>query len=199
MSKRLKSPEVHAGSMADIAFLLLIFFLVTTTIETDSGLDRMLPKKNPDPPKPFNERNVLRIAINGENQLLLEDNPIGIEDIKSKAIAFLDNGGDARSCNYCKGANDPTSSDNPLEAIISLSNTRETSYGTYITVQNQLVGAYNELRNRESQRLYKVNFTDMHAHYLDANTPTDTKNALREKVKTIQKMYPLNLLEAKIK
>ena len=153
MARRSGAPEVNAGSMADIAFLLLIFFLVTTTIETDAGLDRMLPPiEPPDTDVIIKQKNIFQVNINKNGQLLADDELISLKDLRAKATAFLDNGGDG-SCSYCKGKKNPESSDNPTKAIISLKNDRETKYATYITVQNELVGAYNDLRNREAQAL----------------------------------------------
>ena len=79
-----------------------------------------------------------------------------IADLRSLAVDFLDNGGgiDEEACNYCPGSKDPKSSDNPEKAIISLKNDRETSYKVYISVQNELVAAYNELRDREFLRMF---------------------------------------------
>jgi len=146
MARRGGAPEVSAGSMADIAFLLLIFFLVTTTIETDAGLDRMLPPiEPPDTDVIIKQKNIFQVNINKNGQLLADDNLIDLKELKAKAIEFLDNNGD-KSCSYCKGKKDPGSSDNPEKAIISLKNDRETKYSTYITVQNELVGALT-LRN----------------------------------------------------
>ncbi|WP_086477680.1 ExbD/TolR family protein [Arenibacter amylolyticus] len=201
MSKRGAPPEVNAGSMADIAFLLLIFFLVTTTIETDAGLDRMLPPiEPPDTDVVIKQKNIFQVNINRDGQLLADEELIDIKDLRAKAMAFLDNGGAPAGspdyCNYCQGNRDPSSSDNPSKAIISLKNDRETKYGTYITVQNELVAAYNELRNREAQRLYKRNFTDMEAEYLNPETSDEDKERLKERVKSIQDLFPMKLSEA---
>ena len=202
MPRRGAPPEVNAGSMADIAFLLLIFFLVTTTIETDAGLDRMLPPIEPPEVEPpvIKEKNIFTVNINRNGQLLVEEEITPIEKLRERAIAFLDNGGapagSPEYCDYCKGARSSDSSDNPNKAIISLKNDRETKYSTYITVQNELVGAYNELRNREAQRLYGRDFTDMEADYLDPETPSGTKDELKEKVKRIQDLFPQKLSEA---
>jgi biopolymer transport protein ExbD len=115
MAKR-KAPEVNAGSMADIAFLLLIFFLVTTTIETDSGLNRKLPPMEDvvDPPI-IKERNIFTVVVNKFNDLLVEEEPMELSELREAAIAFLDNGGGKgeEGCSYCEGARDPDSSDNP--------------------------------------------------------------------------------------
>merc|ERR1711879_989339 len=196
MARRAGAPEVSAGSMADIAFLLLIFFLVTTTIETDAGLDRMLPPiEPPDTDVVIKQKNIFQVNINKNGQLLADDELIELKDLRSKAMAFLDNGGDG-TCSYCQGRKNAESSDNPSKAIISLKNDRETKYSTYITVQNELVGAYNDLRNREAQRLYKKNFVDMEAEYLNPETDDDVKEELKEKVKKIQDLFPQKLSEA---
>lgn len=187
--------------MADIAFLLLIFFLVTTTIETDAGLDRMLPPiEPPDTDVIIKQKNIFQVSINRDGQLLADEELTNIQDLREKAKAFLDNGGAPSGspdyCSYCKGKRDPSSSDSPAKAIISLKNDRETKYGTYITVQNELVGAYNDLRNREAQRLYKKDFTDMEAEYLNPETPDHVREDLKEKVKRIQELFPQKLSEA---
>ncbi len=200
MARRGGAPEVSAGSMADIAFLLLIFFLVTTTIETDAGLDRMLPPiEPPDVDVIIKEKNIFQVNINKNGQLLADDNLIDLKDLRAKAMEFLDNNGDA-SCTYCKGKKNPESSDNPQKAIISLKNDRETKYSTYITVQNELVGAYNELRNREAQRLFKRDFVEIEAEYLNPETKDKLDETaydeLKEKVKRIQELFPQKLSEA---
>ena len=192
---------MNAGSMADIAFLLLIFFLVTTTIETDAGLDRMLPPiEPPDTDVVIKQKNIFTVSINKSGQLLVEEELMNLEDLRDAAIAFLDNGGapagSPEYCNYCQGKRDASSSDNPQKAIISLKNDRETAYKTYITVQNELVGAYNDLRNRESRRLYNRDFTEMESEYLNPETPSSVRDELKEKVQRIQELFPQKLSEA---
>lgn len=206
MAKR-SAPEVNAGSMADIAFLLLIFFLVTTTIETDSGISRKLPpmdEEQIDPP-PLKEKNIFIVLVNANEEIfvdhhIVEENPMDLKDLRAKAVEFLDNGGGTgdEACNYCKGIGDPESSDNPVKAVISLQNDRLTEYGTYIAVQNELVAAYNELRNREAQRLYNVDFTEMEKAFKDPNYTGD-KDKLKEKIDTITDMFPQKLSEAEPK
>lgn len=201
MSRRKGAPEVNAGSMADIAFLLLIFFLVTTTIETDAGLDRMLPPiEPPDTDVVIKQKNIFVVNINKYGQLLVEEQLMDIRDLRAAAIAFLDNGGSPTGtpeyCNYCKGKRDEKSSDSPQKAIISLKNDRETTYSTYITVQNELVAAYNDLRNREAKRLYGRDFTEMESEYLNPETPSSVRDELKEKVRKIQELFPQKLSEA---
>ncbi len=198
MSSREEVPKVNAGSMADIAFLLLIFFLVTTSIETDAGINRMLPGDGESVVIP--QRNILPILINGNDELMVDGEVIEIKDLKELTIAFLDNGGEVPEgrnyCEYCQGARDVLSSDNPEEAIVSLMNNRETSYGAYITVQNELAAAYSTLRNREAQRLFKTDFTSLEERYLNEETSAAEKIKLKEKIKMIQGLYPMKLSEA---
>jgi biopolymer transport protein TolR len=201
MPKRGAPPEVNAGSMADIAFLLLIFFLVTTTIETDAGLDRMLPPiEPPETDVVIKQKNIFEVIINKNGQLFADEELVEVSQLREKAMSFLDNGGAPSGtpdyCNYCQGARNTSSSDNPSKAIISLKNDRETPYGTYITVQNEIVGAYNDLRNREAQRLYKRDFTSMEAAYLNPETDASLKDDLKEKVKNIQDLFPQKFSEA---
>ena len=201
MSRRKGAPEVNAGSMADIAFLLLIFFLVTTTIETDAGLDRMLPPiEPPDTDVVIKRKNIFTVNINKNGQLLVEEQLMDIRDLRAAAIAFLDNGGSPVGtpdyCNYCKGKRDERSSDSPQKAIISLRNDRETQYSSYITVQNELVAAYNELRNRESKRLFGRDFTEMESEYLNPETPSSVRDELKDKVQRVQEIFPQKLSEA---
>ena len=205
MPRRKGAPEVNAGSMADIAFLLLIFFLVTTTIATDAGLDRVLPPiEPPENPPIIKQKNIFTVSINKSGQLLVEEEVMDIRNLRAAAIEFLDNGGapsgSPEYCDFCKGKRIPESSDNPDKAIISLKNDRETKYSTYITVQNELVGAYNDLRNREAQRLYNRDFTDMETEYLNPESKDKFTEAelekLKIKVKTIKALYPQKLSEA---
>lgn len=193
MAKR-AAPEVNAGSMADIAFLLLIFFLVTTTIETDSGINRKLPPmEDSDEDVIIKQKNIFTVLLNGKDQLLVEDNIMELKDLREAAREFLDNGGDG-SCTYCQGKKDPSSSDNPDKAIISLKNERETSYKTYIAVQNELVAAYNELRDVRAEAEYGKPFTEMEANYKDVNWPGN-KVKLKEKIDQIKVDYPQKLSE----
>ncbi len=196
MAKR-AAPEVNAGSMADIAFLLLIFFLVTTTIETDTGLNRKLPPidENTDPPI-IKQKNIFTVLINGKNQLLVEDELMELKDLRKAAVEFLDNGGGTGedACSYCKGKKNPESSDNPDKAIISLKNERETTYSTYISVQNELVAAYNQLRDRRAMELYGITFKEMQNNINDANY-IGNKAKLKEQVEKIQLEYPQKLSE----
>jgi len=203
MAKR-SAPEVNAGSMADIAFLLLIFFLVTTTIEKDSGINRKLPPIQPPDQEPviLKQKNIFTVLLNGKDQLLVEDELMELKDLRKAAIEFLDNGGDG-TCTYCKGKKNIHSSDNPDKAIISLKNERETSYAAYISVQNELVGAYNDLRNRRALELGStakwsqfrdMNFVEMQDNHKDVRF-TGNKTKLKELIDQIKIEIPLKLSE----
>lgn len=197
---RAGAPEVNAGSMADIAFLLLIFFLVTTTIQTDQGINRKLPpidETKTDPP-PVKEKNIFTVLINKNDQLLVEDVPMDLKDLREAAIAFLDNGGDG-SCSYCKGARDVASSDNPDKAIISLQNDSETSYEAYISVQNELVAAYYFLRDRECMARYGKTFRELESMYEDPKTKEGQREKIEPLIKDIQAAFPQKLSEAEPK
>lgn len=200
MAKR-EAPEVNAGSMADIAFLLLIFFLVTTTIGVDQGINRLLPRWDEKPVVPeINERNILRVLVNKDNQLLVNDAVMDVKDLRQAAIDFLENNGKG-DCAYCEGKKSPTSSDNPDEAVISLMNDGETTYQTYVTVQNELVAAYYFLRDRESMKRFGKKYTEL--EYV-ANDPASKAveglvEELEPKVKQIQDLFPMRLSEAESK
>ena len=201
MAKR-SAPEVNAGSMADIAFLLLIFFLVTTTIETDSGISRKLPPPQEEDVEPpiLKQKNIFVVEVNKNNDLLVEEAPMELSALREAAIEFLDNGGGTGvdACAYCQGSRSPGSSDNPNKAVISLRNNRETNYATYIGVQNELVAAYNFLRDREATRLFGKTFIQMEKDMKDVNYSGD-KERLKENIKKIQLMFPEKLSEAEPK
>lgn len=130
--------EINAGSMADIAFLLLIFFLITTTMASEQGILNLLPPKMDQLPEPpiIKERNLLKILVNKDDYLLVEGQYMKIDELAEFTEKFLLNNG-----------KDPDLSDSPTKAVISLKNDRGTSYNRYIEVQNELRRAYNKVRN----------------------------------------------------
>lgn len=133
--------EIPAASLADIAFLLLIFFLVTTTIDVDSGIGLVLPpapKANQKPP-PIKERNMLKILVNAEGNVLMDDKPEDMSNIEQDVEKFLTNNG-----------KDPNLSESPKMAVVSLKTDRKTEYDVYIDVLDRVVGAYDKVRNEYS-------------------------------------------------
>jgi len=210
MAKR-SAPEVNAGSMADIAFLLLIFFLVTTDIATDSGLSRKLPPWEPndtEEPVIIKEKNIFALTLNSNNDILLTTGDgserVALKDLRAQATAFLDNGGgkDALACKRCQGAKSPGSSDNFQKAVISLANDRLTNYETYIAVQNEILGAYNNIRNREFKKDYPnlgMDFVEATAMYLEPGMEDKDKEKLKEKLEAIKLIVPQKFSEAEAK
>lgn len=182
-------PEINAGSMADIAFLLLIFFLVTTTMDADKGINRKLPPWDPERPEDENiikEKNIFTVLINSNNQLLVEDDYLEISELRKSAKAFLINNGDG-SCAYCQGGmRDPNSSDNPGKAVVSLQNDRGTSYDMYIRVQNELVAAYEDLRNEYSMKKFGKPYLEL----TDEALIDEVKAAFEQKISEAE---PLDL------
>lgn len=161
-------PEVNAGSMADIAFLLLIFFLITAAIPKDKGIKRKLPAECPPGVicnVPIHENNVLRININSNNYIMVDDAIISITELKEITKQFLDNNGDG-SCNYCNGIKSDEASDNPKKAVISLQNDRETSYNEFIKVQDELTKAYFELRKVYAKKMFNKSPEDLSENQL---------------------------------
>jgi hypothetical protein len=200
MAKR-SAPEVNAGSMADIAFLLLIFFLVTTTIEVDSGINSKLPPDIPPPDVKIKQKNIFTVQISTDNQLLVEDELMDIKDLRKAALEFIDNGGgtgDAK-CTYCKGKRDPESSDNPAKAIVSVTHARGTEYGSFITVYDQLAGAYTILRNQYAERTYNRSFTEMEATYKDTKSSEFKSSKLKDKIEDVKNKYPRIISKAEPK
>lgn len=171
--KKRKLGEFNASSMADIAFLLLIFFLMVTTIDTEQGIIRKLPPIPPpdyEPPISENyERNVLRIKVNSRDNLLVEDGYPDISELKEITKKFV--------LNYGK---DKRYSDSPTDAIVSLKGQRGATYDIYIQVQNEVTAAYNEIRNEVALRKYNKVFDEC----------TDAQQ------KKINKEFPMKISEA---
>lgn len=192
--------EINAGSMADIAFLLLIFFLVTTTMDVDSGIARKLPEKTDQQSDVIvKEKNVLDIVVNRNNQLLVENEYVKVTDIKRLAMKFIDNGGGlgtpidnkpGEPCDYCEGAKDPNSSDHPTKAIISLQSDRGTTYGMYVSIQNEIEAAYNQLRNNLATKRYGRSYEALLQDYDD--NPTES---LKVKIDDLKDKYPQIITE----
>ena len=187
MAKKLR--QINASSMADISFLLLIFFLVTTSMNVSTGLMRRLPPPLPPDQEPqdidIKKRNIFVVKINSQNQLLVQGEELNIRELREKAKEFVKNEG-----------NDPHLPEkifNEFELlgnmeytrdhVISVQNDVDTQYQAYIDVQNELVAAYNELRNELSQDKFGKKFDEL-----------DEKQQ-----KEVQTVYPQKISEAEPK
>ena len=148
--------------MADIAFLLLIFFLVTTTMNVDTGLPRMLPpmptKDQKEVSQDYQVRNVLLVRINRSDKLLVGGRPMDVNQLREKAREFLLNPNNDPTLPEKVKKNIPLLGDVMVTAgVISLQNDRSTTYSAYLKVQNELIAAYNEVRDDLSrQRFGKI-------------------------------------------
>lgn len=159
--------------MADIAFLLLIFFLVTTTMNVDTGLARMLPPM-PDPSViqeqvDIKQRNIFTVLVNKSDRLLVEGQPMDISMLRDKAKEFILNSND--------DPNLPEKNEVVVDffgtvyvskGVISLQNDRGTSYNMYMKVQNELVAAYNDLREDLARNKFGKSFKDLTEEQKDA-------------------------------
>jgi len=157
--------EINAGSMADIAFLLLIFFLVTTTIVEDKGITVKLPpwsEEEPDITR-LKERNVYAVLVNAQNQLLVRGQPMRVQELKENAKEFIANPNRREDL-----------AERPTRAIISLKNDRGTNYKTYLEVYNELKSAYNELWDELCQRKYGIPYSE--------DLPTAYRKAIKSEI-----------------
>jgi biopolymer transport protein ExbD len=163
------APEINASSMADIAFLLLIFFLVTTTIDTDKGI---IPPWAPDQKQEdidINKRNVLVVLVNAQDYLLVNGTYEKVANLRKRIKEFVDN----------RGQN-PELSVSPQKAIVSLQNDRGTSYNMYIQVQNESKAAYRELREEYAQKKFGKPYEKL----------------TEDQAKEVRDEYPLKISEA---
>ncbi len=199
--------EINAGSMADIAFLLLIFFLVTTTMDVDTGLMRVLPPFIDEPVDDdviVKQRNVFVVLANSADNLLVEDEYMQVEDLKEATKEFIignpSNPNDERFPEFkiagdnpeknaliikYFGANQPIS-----KQIVSLQNDRGTSYELYIAIQDQLAGAYREVRDEVAMNRFGKTYKEL----------SKSKSKVdKEKAKAVKKLLPQRISEAEPK
>ncbi len=189
-----KIQEINAGSMADISFLLLIFFLVATTMNTDSGLARMLPpmpdEKTQVKDQDVKERNLMKVFISQNNNIMVStqmaaNQVIDIRQLKDKAKEFVLNPFDLetlpeKEVKEIELANGEKWAYPVSMGVISLQNDRGTSYQAYIMVQNELTRAFNEVRNDVAKRKFGAAFSELN----------------EDQRKAVQSAVPLKVSEA---
>ena len=183
-----KIPEIPSSSLADIAFMLLIFFLVTTTMDVDSGLERKLPqwvdKSQLEDQPQINERNIFVVKVNRDNRLLVENEYARIEDLREKAKEFMANPTDSPNLPEKELTEVPYFGEvRVTKGVISLQNDNDTRYGTYLAVQNELVGAINDLREELAMQHFGKPYNDLE----------------EDKKQAIQEIYPSRISEAEPK
>ncbi len=189
MGKKRETSEINSSSMADIAFLLLIFFLVTTSMSTSTGLSRRLPPPLPPdveiPPVDVNKRNLFVVKINSENKLLVQNNEMHLNELRAKTKEFIKNEGNEPNMPVRTKVNIPLLGEMDItkDHVISLQNDVDTQYQAYLDVQNELVAAYNELRNELSKEKFGVMYNDLD----------------EDRKKAIQAAYPQKISEAEPK
>ena len=180
-----KTPGLNTGSMADISFLLLTFFLLTSSINTDQGIQRRLPPplmQDQEVPK-INQRNVLRILVNMNDQLLVNGEVLSdVRQLKNITKDFIANptNNPHLSEKQSKYIDDLSENAMVSKGVVSLQNDRSTSYAMYVAVQNQLTMAFNELRSEFAQQRFGKSF--------------DNLSELQKK--GVQKIFPISISEA---
>lgn len=149
-----KEVEIPTSSMADIAFLLLIFFLVTTTIDTDTGIYMELPPPLEEdvPPPEIPSRNLLNVLVNAQGDVLIDGEFVSLREIRPYVKRFVDNHG-----------RDPRLSDSPQDAIVSFKTERRASYEMYIRVLDEIRMAYNELRDEAARERFGIDYATYRA------------------------------------
>lgn len=166
-----KTPEINATSTADIAFLLLVFFLATTTMNVDSGMFRRLPPFQPDnteAPK-IAKRNILQILVNRNDQLAVNGELADVSKLKDRTVEFILNPANSEDLPEKSVKDIPFFGNVEVsKGIISLQSDKGTSYEMYIAVQDQLAAAYNEVRDMKSQAKWGKNFINLNSEQQDA-------------------------------
>ena len=185
-----KIPQINASSMADISFLLLIFFLVTTSMDVNQGLARRLPAPVPPDQKventDINKRNLMVVKINSANQLMVQGQMLDIKQLRAKAKEFIKNENDDATLPKLveEDFGEPIGVVKyTKDHVISVQNDVDTQYQAYLDVQNELVAAYNELRDECARKYF-------HKAYAELD---------EDQQKQVQKVYPQKISEAEPK
>jgi biopolymer transport protein ExbD len=165
MAKK-KVPEINGSSMADIAFIALIFFLMVTTMDKEEGISRLLPPIPPEDQKmedlKVNRRNIIQVKINSNDRLLAGSQPMDVSQLKDKIKEFMTNPYDDPNLPEKEVQDIPGLGPVPVsKGVISLQNDRGTTYQAYITVQNELIKAINELRDDFSVKTFGKKYSKL--------------------------------------
>jgi len=165
MAKK-KVPEINGSSMADIAFIALIFFLMVTTMDKEEGISRLLPPIPPEDQKmedlKVNRRNIIQVKINSNDRLLAGSQPMDVSQLKDKIKEFMTNPYDDPNLPEKEIQDIPGLGPTPVsKGVISLQNDRGTTYQAYITVQNELIKAINELRDDFSMKTFGKKYSKL--------------------------------------
>ena len=165
MAKK-KVPEINGSSMADIAFIALIFFLMVTTMDKEEGIARQLPPIPPEDQKvenqEVNRRNIIQVKINANDRLLAGSQPMDVSQLKDKIKEFMTNPTDDPNLPEKEVQDIPGLGPVPVsKGVISLQNDRGTTYQAYITVQNELIKAINELRDDFSVKTFGKKYSKL--------------------------------------
>ena len=169
-----KVQEINAGSMADIAFLLLIFFLVATTMNVDTGIVRVLPPMPPENQKTedikVKERNLLLVLVSGRGDIMIgtpgKQEIIDLRQIKDKVKEFILNPMDDKDLPEKENKEIDLADGSKWvypesQGVVSLQTTRDTGYQAYIMVQNELTRAFNEVRDEVSLKKFNAKFSEL--------------------------------------
>ena len=163
-----KVPDINSSSTADIAFLLLIFFLITTSMDTDRSLARQLPpppeqEQQQDNDAKLKERNVLQVFLNLNDDLMCSGEYVTVDQIREKAKEFIANPYNDEKLPEKFAKNVPFFGNVMVTKnhVISLRCDRGSSYKEYLAVQNELVAAYNELRDELAQEKWQKKYADL--------------------------------------
>jgi len=181
MAKK-KVPEINGSSMADIAFIALIFFLMVTTMDKEEGISRLLPPIPPEDQKmedlKVNRRNIIQVKINSNDRLLAGSQPMDVSQLKDKIKEFMTNPTDDPNLPEKEIQDIPGLGPVPVsKGVISLQNDRGTTYQAYITVQNELIKAINELRDDFSMKTFGKKYSK-----LDEDQQEMVRKAIPQKI-----------------
>jgi biopolymer transport protein ExbD len=170
---RKKTPAINSSSMADIAFLLLIFFLVSTTMDIDTGIYKKLPPipedEQLDQDVKVKQRNVLAILVNRNNDLLVNGEVLDISQLREKTKEFILNPLNSPELPEKKATTIKFFGDVMVsKGLVSLQNDRGTSYEMYIKVQDELAAASRELKDAKAMQKWNKKFSDLDEEQQDA-------------------------------